>query len=166
MDPTHQGDAIFSTHLGRFPPRTELPSSIVLRSSPEDDHESMVATLRRQFPQQCRAITAPIVNIYQWFDPYDAHRHGSAFLHSVLVAIAFQNTTRAKQVQEFADHWRIAHPTHFDTIASQSLEVFTDMEIEEYGYDFLADTFLQLTLLRSTVPKCRFFDPGYGIALI
>lgn len=150
------GDALFSTHHGKYSPRPASLGPIVLRSSPEDDQDSMVARLRWKFPLQCKEIKAPIENIYQWFDPYDTHRHGYAFLHSVLSTIAFQNSVRAGQLNSFAEKWKKANPGRFDAIKYYSVDMFIRDELWEFGHEFLADVAQILHASRySTTPHCK-----------
>lgn len=148
MEGVRSGCAIFSTHLGRFLPRLASTAPMILRSSPEDDQDEMVANLQQKFPLQCKAITAPITDIYQYFDHYDAHRHGYAFLTSVLVSIAYFNERRAERVQEFAQLWTKHNAALFDTILSRNQNIFTELEVTEHGDDFLSDVFIELQRLR------------------
>lgn len=148
MDGVRPGCAIFSTHLGRFLPRLASTAPMILRSSPEDDHDEMVANLQQKFPLQCKAITAPITDIYQYFDHYDTHRHGYAFLTSVLVTIAYFNSRRAKRVQDFAQQWAKDNTALFDTVLSQHQKFFTKLEVTEHGDEFLSDVFVELQRLR------------------
>ncbi len=150
------GPAVFSTHLGKFAQRPVSNTPIVIRSSPESDQDSMIMKLRRKFPVQCKAIIMPVADIYQWFDPYDAHRHGYAFLHSVLQTIAIQNSNRVKQVLDFAEKWKENNFALFSALTPQSKDLFTEGEIGKYGYEFLAETYQRLLLLKSNLAvQCK-----------
>jgi hypothetical protein len=155
MDTSLYGPAIFSTHLGRYAARNTLPPSIILRSSPDDDQDEMVAKLQRMFPLQCRAITAPITNIYDYFDPYDTHRHGYRFLESVLGTIAAHNFRRAQRVQSFVQQWKRDNQDLYDGILSRTQDVFTDAEVNEYGCEFLGEAFSLLQSLRMNQRAAR-----------
>lgn len=150
MDLIPPMDAIFSTHLGQYEPRPAFSGPIVLRSSPDDDQDSMIARLRQQFPLECKAIVAPITNIHQWFDQYDAYRHGYGFLHSVLANIAFQNS---KEVHHFVDRWRNQNPERFHAVEYSAGVTFTKAEITEHGSGFLAAAAQQIHYLRMSLQR-------------
>lgn len=140
-------DAIFSTHLGQYQPRPALSGPIVIRSSPDDDQDSMIAKLRQQFPLHCKAIVAPVTNIHQWFDQHDTYRHGYGFLHSVLATIAFQNS---KEVHGFVERWRTENRERF---VHNSGVMFTKAEITEHGSGFLAEAAQQIYYLRASLQR-------------
>lgn len=119
----------------------------MLRSNPNDDQDDMVAKLQSMFPLQCKAITAPITNIYDYFDFYDAHRHGSLFLESVLATIAAHNFKRAQMVQNFVENWRQDNPRLYNSILSRT-EVFSDADVKYYGSEFLGEAHSLLRSLR------------------
>ena len=152
------GAAIFSTHLGRFAPRNIKAPSIMLRSNPDDDQDVMVANLESTFPMQCRAITAPIINIYDYFDLYDAHRHGYLFLESVLGTIAAHNFERAHRFQSFVEQVKQNNPGLFEGILSGPLAVFSDADVERYGWEFLTEAFSLLRSLRMNRNVARKFQ--------
>lgn len=158
MDQMPLMDAIFSTHLGQFQPRPALSGPIVLRSSPDDDQDSMIARLRERFPHQCKAIVAPVTNIYQWFDQHDTYRHGYGFLHSVLATIAFQNS---REVQDFVGRWRIENR---ERLLHSSGVMFTKAEIMEHGSGFLAEAAQQIHRLRASL-QCKPYRFSSGILL-
>jgi hypothetical protein len=161
MDTSPYGPAIFSTHLGRYATRDTLSPSIMLRSNPDDDQDDMVARLQSMFPQQCKAITAPITNIYDYFDLYDAHRHGSCFLESVLGTIAAHNFRRAQMVQNFVGHWRQDNPRLYETILSRTLDVFSDADVKHYGCEFLGEAFSLLQSHRRNRNVACKFEPSF-----
>ncbi|KAL8723122.1 MAG: hypothetical protein Q9225_000525 [Loekoesia sp. 1 TL-2023] len=145
------GDAIFSTHLGRFAPREAhlMPPRIILRSVPEDDMEAMIAELQAQYPAQCKAIQAPITNIHEYFDNYDQHLHGQMFLHTVLMEIYFRNVTRRKAILDYTETWLRLNPAAFECIYEYELNAFTEDDVEEYGEDFLQEVLQELQLRKS-----------------
>lgn len=157
MDPMPPMDAIFSTHLGQYQPRLALSGPIVLRSSPDDDQDSMIARLRERFPLECKAIVAPVTNINQWFDQYDTYRHGYGFLHSVLATIAFQNS---RQVQDFVGRWRIENR---ERLEHSSGVMFTKAEIMEHGSGFLAEAAQQIHHLRASL-QCKRYRSSLDFA--
>lgn len=136
--------AMFSTNLGRSAPHAASKSPVIIRSSPEDDEDNMIADLRRKFPAECKAITAPIEDIPTYFDLEDIRVHGWFFLFSVLCKIALQNQMRLQQVQAFVENWRITHIALFQNFEDQTQDIFTDEEREVYGYEFLNDAFVKL----------------------
>ncbi|KAL8755535.1 MAG: hypothetical protein Q9184_004777, partial [Pyrenodesmia sp. 2 TL-2023] len=141
---TDEGDAIFSTHLHRFQSRgVELPARIILRSSPEDDMEATIADLQAKYPAECKAINAPITNLYKYFDAYDQQLHGERFLHTVLTQIFERNVIRGHAIQEYARVWHTLNPTAFPWINDNGFNAFTDDDVEVYGKDFLEEV-LQL----------------------
>lgn len=141
MDKIYQGAAIFSTRLGKFKPRITVPPSIILRTDPEDDQDEMVARLQRTFPQECKLIKAPIIDVAYYFDVYDMHHYGYRFLESVLATIARHNWIRAQNIQGFADQWRKANPGRFDGIMSMSYEVFRETARHTHGEGFKREVF-------------------------
>lgn len=145
----HPLATMFSTHLGQYAPRPARSVPIVLRSSPEDDQESMVTRFRKLFPAECKAITIPVKNIHRWFDPYDLNRHGAEFLRSVLTTIAKENSLRAQKIAKFADDWRRNNPTLFNALTSQSQDIFTAEEVKEHDSEFLAEVYQKIIFLRS-----------------
>lgn len=161
MDLMPPMDAIFSTHLGQYQPRPALSASIVLRTSPDDDQDSMIAKLRQQFPLHCKAIVAPVTDIHQWFDHYDTYRHGYGFLHSVLSTIAFQNS---RQVHDFVDRWRNENRQRFYAVGQNSGVTFTKAEITEHGSEFLAEAAQQIHYLRASL-QCKPDHSSFWIVL-
>ncbi|KAA6413897.1 MAG: hypothetical protein FRX48_02259 [Lasallia pustulata] len=149
-----EGDAIFSTRLGTYPPRQATPpfAPIIIRSDPVGDQHEMIADLWKKYPQQCKAISAPVTNIYQYFDHYDVMLKGQGFLYAVLLEIAVSNAIRAAKVHQFAANWRFSHLERFLSIGPQTQDVFTDEEKELYEEDFLKDVFTQLQSLRVAIP--------------
>lgn len=112
----------------------------------------MIANLWEKYPLQCKAISAPVTNIYQYFDHYDVMLKGQGFLYAVLVEIALSNAIRATKIQQFAEHWRSTHTEQFLSISPETQEIFTDEEKELYPEDFLKDAFTQLQCLRVATP--------------
>ena len=162
MDTIYQGAAIFSTHLGKFPPRNAVPPSIILRSNPDDDQDEMVARLQRLFPQECRLITAPITNVAYYFDLYEMHQYGYRFLESVLGTIARHNWNRARHVQSFAEEWINANPDRFEGVMSMSYAGFSETAVHTHGEDFGKEVFSLLQgirMYRSAASKCELALP-------
>ena len=165
MSVSLHGEAIFSTRLGRFLPReaVEPRGPIVLRSDPEDDLESMIGRLEREFPLYCKKITPPFT-IYEYFDHYDCHVLGTGFLLKVLENIAFRNYTRYQRVKVLVDRWKKGKSANLDKIkVAQTLyDIFTQTEIEEHGEDILGDAFtmigdlMKLALDREGIVTCPF----------
>lgn len=145
MDTSLRGEAIFSTRLGQFLSReaVEPRGPIVLRSDPEDDLESLSARLEQDFPIHCKGITLPIMDIYEYFDHYDCHVRGTGFLHKVLENIVFRSFTRSQHIQAVVSRWREGKSATFNAAtAAQSLhDIFTQIEVEEYGENILEEAF-------------------------
>ncbi|KAL8870487.1 MAG: hypothetical protein Q9174_003482 [Haloplaca sp. 1 TL-2023] len=135
------GDAIFSTDKGRLAPRdlNMLPSRIILRSSPDDDMESMVTDLQAKFPVECKEIIAAPESLSDYFDAYDRELHGVSFLTSVLKAIAFRNQARRASVTNVAREWLQLNPMAFGQMLGYELNAFTDDDMESFGADFLQE---------------------------
>ena len=145
-----EGKAIFSTNCNRIPKREAKPgeASIIMRSDPLADVDALVESLQEQFPQVCKNITAPIQNIYEYFDHYDVQLHGTGIVHSVLNKIAESNATRGMRILSFTEYWKNAHSRRFYNINEHTRELFTEEEFKEYGKDFLQDAFIRLKELR------------------
>ncbi|KAL8790619.1 MAG: hypothetical protein Q9213_000466 [Squamulea squamosa] len=148
----YNGAAIFSTDLGRFAPRQPavLPGRIILRSVPEEDMESKISDLEAKFPDQCKTLTSPIANLYDYFDQYDQELHGAVFLRAVLEEICVRNLVRKQGILDFTFQWIELNPIAFPHILSLGLDAFTVDDVETFGEDFLQDALsdLQLRKLR------------------
>ncbi|MCJ1393676.1 hypothetical protein MMC18_006552 [Xylographa bjoerkii] len=144
----HQGRAILSTNRGKYPPRRAQPRStpVILRSDCEADLVSMIAELRVKFPQECKKITLPVNNIYEYFDHYDVNIQGSAFIVRLLDQIAKENEKNTKTAQDFATRWMGSHSEGFPDIDLDNEDLFSTEEKEHYNYNFLKDV---LELLKS-----------------
>ena len=147
------GKAIFSTNFGRFPPREARPHEvpIIMRSDPEQDVEMMIARLRREYPQACRQIMAPIKNIYDYFDHYDVQLNGTGIIHAVLTGIAILNANRAQYVHTFAESWRRCRLDQFWAITPDTQNLFQPEDVEVYGDDFLEDALAYLKEARTAM---------------
>lgn len=121
----------------------------MLRTSPDDDQESMVERFRKMFPTECKALTIPIKNIHRWFDPYDLNRHGAEYLRSVLTTMGKENSLRAQKIVKYAEDWRRNNPSLFSTVTSYSQDIFTAKEISEHDSEFLAEVYQKILHLRS-----------------
>lgn len=115
----------------------------------------MIADLRRKYPQQCKAISAPVTNIYQYFDHYDVMLKGQGFLYAVLAEIALSNAIRATNVQHFAEQWRSTHLERFLSIGPETQDIFEDEDKKLHKEDFLKDALVRLQCLRVDWPVQR-----------
>ena len=142
--------AIFSTNRGKSVTLEAKAgeSSVILRTDPTDDMVTLVANLRRQFPLECRNLTLPIVNIYDYFDHYDVHLHGSGMIVSVLNQIGTENLARIAQVERFCEDWKSANSQRFDSIAEETQEIFNTDENTLYNAELLQDAFMSLKKTR------------------
>ncbi|MCJ1355533.1 MAG: hypothetical protein MMC33_005525 [Icmadophila ericetorum] len=151
------GRAIFSTQNGRYERREARPfeSSIILRSDPLDDVEAMTERLRKQYPQECQAITTPIHNIYEYFDHYDVQVHGTCIIHAVLIKIAMQNVSTAsyaQMLQGFVTKWI---DVNFDSFVKEKFEIeqlFSPDDRDQHGEDFLQDALGHIRSMRKNMP--------------
>jgi len=148
----NQGQAIFSTNFGESGPRTAIEPlpPIILRYNPRVDVPALKDTLRQKFLLQCNAVTAPIDNLYQYFDHYDLHVQGAEFIYAVLVEIALENSTRGKQVLDFAGRWKTENFEEFHNLTALTSNLFTEEEKQVYDEDFLNDALAELKKLRDT----------------
>jgi len=148
VDQLRQGKSIFSTKLGRWAPRLAEPplSPIILRTDPVEDMHAMVASLRGEFPKGCKEISAPIKNIYDYFDHQDVHMHGVGFIQTVLSQIAAENAERAGKIEKFAQRWMEVNADRFSSIEPDTHEIYDETEKGQYHERFLQDA---LTLLKA-----------------
>ena len=147
------GKAIFSTRLGRFPPREARPceAPIIMRSDPEHDVEDMISRLRREYPRECRLIMVPIKNLFDYFDHYDVQLHGTGIIYAVLMGIATHNARRADNIRTFAESWRHFCGDRFWGITPETQDLFTPFDVERYGNDFLDDALAYLKDARMAI---------------
>ncbi|KAL9059306.1 MAG: hypothetical protein Q9206_001552 [Seirophora lacunosa] len=163
------GEAIFSTGLGRYPPRAPgvLPGRIILRSVPEDDMEAMIDSLQAKYPAQCSAINSAVtdlVSLSKYFDDYDQQLHGARFLQVVLTQISQRNEIRRTMISDYIQQWISLNQAAFRFIDNYGLNAFTDDDVEVYGKEFLMDVLAELQLRRAGhVQDCQYsvhFPPG------
>ncbi|KAI4092871.1 MAG: hypothetical protein LQ344_003236 [Seirophora lacunosa] len=163
------GEAIFSTGLGRYPPRAPgvLPGRIILRSVPEDDMEAMIDSLQAKYPAQCSAINSAVtdlVSLSKYFDDYDQQLHGARFLQVVLTQISQRNEIRRTMISDYVQQWISLNQAAFRFIDNYGLNAFTDDDVEVYGKEFLMDVLAELQLRRAGhVQDCQYsvhFPPG------
>ena len=154
VDQLRQGRSIFSTKHGKWAPRlAESPlSPIIIRTDPNEDMHSMVASLRGEFPKECKEISFPITNIYDYFDHQDVHMHGYNFVQSVINQIARENEERTRNLEHFAQRWMAMHVSRFRSINSDTQEIFDDIEKTQYHKCFLQDTLELLKTYKSNPP--------------
>lgn len=149
-----EGKAVFSTNFGQYLRREAKPfeAPIIMRTDPVEDIEAMVSKLQREHSEACKAIAAPINNIYDYFDHYDVQLHGTAIIHAVLSAIAVQNSSAAMRVQEFTEYWKNRNFERFNEIIADSQDLFTVEEKTKYDEGFLKDAAMHLQKLRLGIP--------------
>ncbi|KAI4146053.1 MAG: hypothetical protein L6R39_003606 [Caloplaca ligustica] len=159
------GEAIFSTNLGQFPRRDadDMPTRIILRSVPEDDLEAKIVELRAKYPEQCKAIDSPVIDIYKYFDHYDQQLHGAGFLHAVLSQICHRNLIRTQAILDYVQAWSQLNPAAFRCIHQYGLNAFTEDDVEEYGPEFLQEVLEELQRRKATYDEasryCSFLTP-------
>ncbi|KAF6219584.1 hypothetical protein HO133_004053 [Letharia lupina] len=151
------GKAIFSTCNGEYARREKIPSMrTILRSNPIEDQQTMVSKLQKDFPEVCKAITAPVTDtdVYEYFDYCDAAVHGFEFLRAVLEYIAGLNASvsaqKATRVQDYVGRWKSANSEAFTYIRPYHAltDLFTKEDIEEHGIEFLTEAMMQIRNLK------------------
>ncbi|MCJ1249628.1 hypothetical protein MMC30_006854 [Trapelia coarctata] len=165
VDQLRQGKSIFSTKLGKWAPRlAESPlSPIIIRTDPVEDMQSMVSSLRAEFPKECREISGPIRNIYDYFDHQDVHMHGLNFIQSVLNQIVGENEERARNLENFAQRWMELNVNRFRNIEADTQEIFDETEKTQHHQRFLHDALELLKAYRlnpPTMPQGFSGSPG------
>lgn len=145
------GMAIFSTRAGRHCQRRHIPGmSLVIRSDPNDDRDTMAARLQSQFPAICRNIITFDHRdgdyVSDYFDDYDQQVQGTEFLRAVLVHIAQSNAMRAREVQDLLSRWMATNTEAFALLGPEHLveHVFTREDIEQYEMGLLEETLRQI----------------------
>ena len=151
------GKAIFSTHNGEYARREKTPGMrIILRSNPVEDQQTMVSKLQNVFPETCKGITRPIMDmdVYEYFDYCDAEVQGFEFLRAVLDYIArFNerlNAEKALKVHDYVGRWKTTNSEAFRYIRPCHVihDLFTEEDIEEQGIEFLTEAMMQIKGLR------------------
>ena len=152
-----EGKAIFSTRNGEYARRESIPSiQTILRSNPIEDQQTMVARLQEDFPDVCKAITAPVTDkdVYEYFDYCDAAVQGFEFLRAVLDYIARLNASanaeKSMKVEDYVRRWKNTNTEAFTYIRPYHAvtDLFTEEDIEEHGVDFLMEAMLRIKGLR------------------
>ena len=151
------GKAIFSTRNGEYARRERIPSiRTILRSNPIEDQQTMVAKLQEDFPEVCKAITAPVTDkdVYEYFDYCDAAVQGFEFLRAVLEYIAGLNASAdadmATRVQDYVGRWKNVNAEAFTYTRPHHAiaDLFTKEDIEEHGAEFLTEAMVQIKCLK------------------
>ena len=152
------GKAIFSTHNGEYARRETIPSiRTILRSDPIEDQHTIVAKLQQEFPEVCKAITAPVTDrdVYEYFDYCDAAVQGFEFLRAVLDYIARLNASvsaeKVAEVRDYVGRWRNTNAEAFTYTKPYHAvtDLFTKEDIEEHGVDFLTEAMVQIKRLKA-----------------
>ena len=151
------GKAIFSTQNGEYARREKTPGMrIILRSNPVEDQQTMVSKLQNTFPEACKGITRPVMDmdVYEYFDYCDAEVQGFEFLRAVLDYIARLNekvyAEKALKIQDYVRRWKAANGEAFRNIRPYHAinDLFTEEDIEEQGIEFLMEAMMQIKGLR------------------
>lgn len=162
VDQLRQGKSIFSTKLGKWAPRlAESPlSPIILRTDPMEDMHALVASLRGEFPNECKQISAPIRNIYDYFDHQDVHMHGLVFIQTVLCQIAAENAERASKIEKFAQRWMEVNIDRFSSVELETQEIYDETEKAQYHDRFLQDALELLKAYKVNPPASKQSSSG------
>ena len=145
------GMAMFSTRNGKYVKRQMVPNmSVVIRSDPVEDRDTMAARLLTEFLMACKDITTFNPKVGDYFDGYDQELHGFEFLRAVLIHIARINAVRAQATQEYIGRWMATNTEAFALLnETHRLEqVFTEEDINQYGKEFLNYALLLVKNLR------------------
>ncbi len=150
----NNGPAIFSTRFGKDPPRIAVEPfpPVILRFNPYVDVPMFVSNLRRVYPLQCKAVKAPIDNLYQYFDHYDLYVQNADFIQVVLQQIALENKLKTIEVLKFVGKWKFENLERFNNLSSFTLDLFTEQDKRSFDKDFLDEALVELKLLRETCP--------------
>lgn len=141
--PPPYGMALFSTRRGKYPSRQAVPNmSIVLRSDPMEDRDSMARKLQAEFPDICNDIYI-MPDVGDLFDHYDQELHGIEFLRAVVAHIVSNN---AIKVEDYVENWMAANTEAFAllTLEHHLEHLFTEEDINEYGQKFLEIAMAQI----------------------
>ena len=113
--------AIFSIREGQTPQIAHREgTSIVLRSSPEEDGVALLEHLRRRHPEEFRKIIFPpdwdlaTIDVYAYFDHKDASIHGFQMLQWVLKEASRINGKRLADARRISDRWKAEHSRLFE----------------------------------------------------
>lgn len=167
---------MFSTRNGKYAQRPALPNmSIVIRSDPREDRDSMTAKLQTEFPAICRAIRTFGTIVGDYFDGYDQELQGFEFLRAVVMHIAAINENRAGRVLGYVEAWMASNQEAFAEVTpGHTLErLFKQEDIDKYGGDFMEDAAAQIKhrkihALRSGknlyLIQCAGLTPASGVA--
>lgn len=146
MAPSVEGKAIFSTNLGRHPPRaaeTSPPPHTIARSVPPlhngrcaPDVAEFTRTLWQKFPNECARVHKN-TDVMDYFDSYDIQVLGCDFLQTVILSIANQS------VVNFSYHWTREHGEKVSLVGQglELQEIFSAEDVTRYGVTFLKEAF-------------------------
>jgi hypothetical protein len=139
--PFTNGDAIFSTRLGKYKPRKVPvpPPGVIVHGNSRTDVANLAMKLCEQFPEQTKVINQD----YHWtlddfWDKFDIHMHGPRFLASVIQELMEYNH---KKIRDRAYQWTIANPFRLCEAAQPDATVesiFSESERAEADREFLA----------------------------
>lgn len=115
--------------------------SVVIRSDPSEDRDTMAARLQAHFPSLCKNITAFGLEVGDYFDDYDQQLQGRVFLRAVLLQIAQINAIRARDVQDLAGRWLAMNSEAFRMLDDSHGvdQVFTEDDIDQHDMQLLED---------------------------
>ena len=133
------GPAAFSTNYGTYAPQFAQygVSNVVVHEDDEDDCQAHAANLRKRFPQECKQMTDPEIDISTFFDHKDICVLGANVLQAAIRLIVHQNRARTDAIKDFAEKWRKQHPFRLQKYYMHGMKSFSKDEIDEYGTEFL-----------------------------
>ncbi|KAL6721903.1 hypothetical protein ACLMJK_001008 [Lecanora helva] len=137
------GLGVFSSRNGKYKLRpAAFNMSVVIRSDPKGDRDTMAAKLLAEFPEICKAMnprpSSEDVNAY--FDTFDQVLQGFGFLHAVLERIAALNR------KNYIKRWLATNSVAFTMLTPDHTieQLFVQDDIDEYGKQFLEDAAAQI----------------------
>lgn len=146
------GRAIFSTRKDTLKPhavtdRKDAP--IVLRTDPEEDITELLVNLQKRFPRDCRRVTLPILDIFNYFDHQDTHIHGFGVCEHVLRKLGTENEERWTTILPKAKSWALENVQRFDLLEPNEDVTFSKGEVAMYNPAFLDDFSFCIIRLRA-----------------
>ena len=146
------GMALFSTRNGKYAQRQAASSmSIVIRSDPAEDRDTMTTRLFDEFPEICKAMTTfTTPQVGDYFDGYDQELHGYEFLKAVLLHIIGINARRARDIQDYVRRWLATNTEAFAMLLAEHTQehLFTEEDNQEYEKGFLGEAAVQIKRLK------------------
>ena len=156
------GMALFSTRNGKYAQRQAASNmSIVIRSDPAEDMNTMTTRLFDEFPEICKALTTFTPQVDDYFDGYDQELHGYEFLRVMLLRIVAINAGRARDTQDYVRRWMATNREAFAMLTAEHTQehLFSEEDVQEHGKEFLGGAAVQIKRLKEQADhagKCKY----------